>query len=75
MVFKVYFRRTPHPVIVTLRDTEDYSRVLLYSYYTTITGWVVLLTYTADLGSRKLRARTHKLLFWALVLILVGSVQ
>ena len=31
-------RRTPHPVIVTIRDNKDYTRVLLYSYYTTITG-------------------------------------
>ena len=34
---------TPHPVIVTIRDNRDYIRVLLYSYYTTITGWGVLL--------------------------------
>ena len=36
-------RWTPHPVIVTLRNSKDYNRVLLYSYYTTITGWGVLL--------------------------------
>ena len=36
-------RWTPHPVIVTMRDNWDYFRVL-YSYYTTITGWGVLLT-------------------------------
>ena len=35
----VYFRWTPHRVIVTIRDKKDYIRVLLYSYYTTITGW------------------------------------
>ena len=35
----------PHPVIVTIRDNRDYIRVLLSSYYTTITGWGVLLTY------------------------------
>ena len=29
----------PRPVIVTIRDHGDYIRVLLYSYYTTITGW------------------------------------
>ena len=34
-----YFRWTPHPAIVTIRDNRDYIRVLLYSYYTTITGW------------------------------------
>ena len=38
-----YVRWTPHPVIVTIRDNRDYIRVLLYSYYTTITGWGVLL--------------------------------
>ena len=26
-------------------DNKDYIRVLLYSYYTTITGWGVLLKY------------------------------
>ena len=36
----------PHPVLVTIRDNRDYIRVLLYSYYTTITGWGVLLRYT-----------------------------
>ena len=29
----------PHPVIVTIRDKKEYVRILLYSYYTTITGW------------------------------------
>ena len=29
-----YLRWTPHPVIVTMRDNEDYIRVLLHSYYT-----------------------------------------
>ena len=38
-------RWTPHPVIVTIRDNRDHIRVLLYSYYTTITGWGVLLSY------------------------------
>ena len=37
------FRRTPHPVIVTIRDNDAYIRVLLNSYYATITGWGVLL--------------------------------
>ena len=32
-------RWTPHPVIVTIVDNEDYIRVLLYTYYTTIKGW------------------------------------
>ena len=35
----------PHPVVVTVGDNRDYIRVLLYSYYTTITGWGVLLNY------------------------------
>ena len=35
----------PHPVIVTIRDNKDYMKVLLYSSYTTITGWEVLLMY------------------------------
>ena len=39
----VDFRWSPHPVIVTIRDNKDYIRVLLYSYYTTITGWGVLI--------------------------------
>ena len=39
-----YFRWTPRPVIVTIMDNRDYIRVLLYFYYTTITGWGVLLT-------------------------------
>ena len=30
-------------------DNEDYIRVLLYSYYTTIAGWGVLLKYFDDL--------------------------
>ena len=34
--------RPPHPVIVTTRHNKDYVRVLLYSDYTTITGWGVL---------------------------------
>ena len=29
--------------MVTRRDIKNYIRVLLYSYYTTITGWGVLL--------------------------------
>ena len=37
-------RWTPHPVIVTTRN-GDYIRVLLYSCYTTGTGWGVLLRY------------------------------
>ena len=33
----------PHPVIVTISENRDHIRVLLYSYYTTITGWGVHL--------------------------------
>ena len=29
----------PHPVIVTIRDNNNYLRVSLYSCYTTIAGW------------------------------------
>ena len=36
---------TPQSVIVTIGDNRDYIRVLLYSYYTTIVGWRVLLRY------------------------------
>ena len=35
-----------YPVIVIIGDNRDYTRVLLYSYYTTITGWGVLLRQT-----------------------------
>ena len=42
---RVLSRWTPHPVIVTIMDNRDYIRFLLYSYYTTITGWEVLLKY------------------------------
>ena len=45
IIFKLLFRWTPQPVIVTIRNNRDYIRVLLYSYYTTITGWGVLLIY------------------------------
>ena len=38
------FKQNPS-IIVTIRDNRDYIRVLLYSYYTTITGWGVPLTY------------------------------
>ena len=34
----IVFRWTPYPVLVVLRDNKDYTRVLFYSYYTTITG-------------------------------------
>ena len=48
----LYIRRSPHPVIVTIRDNnKDYIRVLFYSYYTTITGWGALLTYIEYTGN------------------------
>ena len=31
--------RTPQPVIVTITDNKDYTRVLSYCFYTTVTGW------------------------------------
>ena len=38
-----YTYMDPLGVIVTIRNSKDYIRVLVYSYYTTITGWGVLL--------------------------------
>ena len=38
-----YFRRTPHPVIASVRDNEDDIRGPVYSYSIAITGWGVLL--------------------------------
>ena len=35
-------RWTPHPKIVTIGATRDHIKVLLYSFYTTVTGWGVL---------------------------------
>ena len=35
----------PRPVIVTIKDNKNHIRVLLKSYYTTTTGWGVLLRY------------------------------
>ena len=32
----VWVKRTPYPVIVTVGETSDYIRVLLYSYYRVI---------------------------------------
>ena len=43
LISQVFLRRTPHPLIVTIRDNKDYIRALFCSYYTTITGWGVLL--------------------------------
>ena len=39
--------------MVSIGDNRDYLRVLFYSYYTTITGWGVLLRY----GTRSLEKR------------------
>ena len=52
----------PHPVIVTIRETSIYIKVLLYSYYATITGWGVHLMQTPKpvLLNRKLQPRSPK---------------
>ena len=47
----IYFKWTPHPVIVTIRDHRDYIRVLLFFYYTTIAGWGPPRLYCLELGS------------------------
>ena len=48
-----FARWTPHPVIVSISDTEDNIRVPLCSNSTDITGWGVLLIYVLlDLGLR-----------------------
>ena len=47
-----WVRWTPHPVIVAIGDNRDYLRVLLYSYYTTITGRGVLLNDTTNNESK-----------------------
>ena len=54
----IYGRWTPHPVIVTIIDNKDYVRVLLYSYYTTIAGWGVLLIYMGDIGIMEKKMET-----------------
>ena len=38
----------PNPVLVTIRDNNDYVKVLLDSCYTTITGWGVHLRSKVD---------------------------
>ena len=43
-------------------DNKDYIRVLLYSYYTTITGWGVLLMYPET--AHKAASRGFPLGFW-----------
>ena len=53
----IWLRWTPHPVIVTIRENRDYIRVLFYSYYTTITGWGVLLKYRVLRDVCKLQGR------------------
>ena len=39
MLSTVELRRTRHTVLVTIKDDKDHIRVLLCSYYTTITRW------------------------------------
>ena len=53
----IWFRWTPHPVIVTIMDNEDCIRVLLYSHYTTITGWGVHLMHRIGLHYERIIAR------------------
>ena len=55
-----YLRWTPQPVIVTIRDNRDYVRVLLYSYYTTITGWGVLLRDIARTMKNQMETQMEK---------------
>ena len=43
MKWKLHLRWTHHLAIVTIRDNKDGMRVLVYSYYTSIVGWEVLL--------------------------------
>ena len=43
--FRVLLGGPPHPVIVAIRDNKYCIRALLYSYYTTIAGWGVLLRF------------------------------
>ena len=38
-----YTYMDPLGVIVTIRNSKDYIRVLFYSYYSAITGWGALL--------------------------------
>ena len=45
---------------MTIRDNRDYLRVLLYSYYTTITGWGVLLRYSRQNFKKKVRMAAVK---------------
>ena len=37
------FRWTPHTAIVAIKDNKDCIRVVLFSYYTTIAEWGILL--------------------------------
>ena len=36
--------------VMVIRDSKEYIRVLLYSYYTTITRWGVLSNYSTGFG-------------------------
>ena len=36
---RIYIRLGPHPLIVTTRDKGNYIKILIYSWYTTISGW------------------------------------
>ena len=45
-VSTAWIRWTTHTVTVTFRDNGNKIGIVLYSYYTTITGWGALLKYT-----------------------------
>ena len=51
---------------MTIRDASIYIRVLLYSYYTIITGWGVHLNYSYYCSSCLLIVRTTILTIMAL---------
>ena len=55
-----YFGWIPHPVIVSIRDNKDHIRVVLYSYYTTIAGWGVLLRNTVAQDSKQPRPSNYR---------------
>ena len=51
---------------MTERDNEEYFRVLLDSYYTTITGWGVLLRYPLEVVDRAEGIGVQGLGYWGL---------
>ena len=56
-VISIIFRwNPPHPALGTIRDNVDHMTVLLYSYYTTITGQGVLPNHPIDGSGFRIRA-------------------